>query len=266
MSYGLELLAQQETSPTAPLFSLEWWKMLVDVLGTFVTAAAVVIGGLWAYFKFWKDRTYRPRLEVNITGVWVDLNGTSGLHVVVTVKNIGRSVVYLQQEGTWLDIYPMLPPTPPQATADWGNYDRLTLLYDHEWIEPGETVADDLIAAVPRGELPTLVEARLIWRWRGSDNEKVKDKVKGDAKGKDQVAAAATTTVATTSTAEATVKNNKKGKHDIEVDAHIIVFPTDTADKEASKGKENEDGIRQRVWKRLRHARRFQQWADTSGA
>jgi hypothetical protein len=64
-------------------------KTVVDIIGTGVTAAAVIIGGIWAYFKFVKGRTFRPRLEVGLAGQWRLFNGKDLLHARVTLKNIG---------------------------------------------------------------------------------------------------------------------------------------------------------------------------------
>ena len=50
--------------------SLESVNAVVDIIGTSVTAIAIIIGGFWAYFKFAKGRTYRPRFEVLLAGQW----------------------------------------------------------------------------------------------------------------------------------------------------------------------------------------------------
>jgi hypothetical protein len=41
---------------------------------------------------------------------------------------------------------------------------------EHAWIEPGETVTDDVLLqlAVPEGE-PVAFETRLVWEWAGAD-------------------------------------------------------------------------------------------------
>jgi hypothetical protein len=45
------------------------------------------------------------------------------------------------------------------------------VLVDHAWIEPGETVSDDLLLDLgASGPVPTLFEARLVWRWRKGGN------------------------------------------------------------------------------------------------
>src|SRR6516164_3819133 len=66
---------------------------IVDTISKAVTAVAVIIGGVWAYFKFVRGRTYRPRLEVDLAGQWWPVNGKWLLQTRVMVKNVGASKV-----------------------------------------------------------------------------------------------------------------------------------------------------------------------------
>src|SRR5512132_4173741 len=119
---------------------------IVGIVGTAITALAVIIGGIWAYFKFVKGRTYRPRLEVGLFGQWRIINGRPLLQARLTVKNIGASVVTLLQKGTGLRVG-MLEgnqPSPPAAQV-WRELRVFEVLGEHQWIEPQETVSDDLL-------------------------------------------------------------------------------------------------------------------------
>jgi hypothetical protein len=80
----------------------------MDMIGTIVTAAAVIIGAIWAYYRFVMDRTYRPRLNVMMEGEWLDAGGARTLLARVRVKNIGNAVVQLQQRGTGLRVRRLL--------------------------------------------------------------------------------------------------------------------------------------------------------------
>jgi hypothetical protein len=77
-------------------------KDIVSIIGTIITVLAIIIGGFWAYFKFARGRTYRPRLEVGLTAQWWAVNEKWLLHARVTVKNVGVSKVELLQTGTGL--------------------------------------------------------------------------------------------------------------------------------------------------------------------
>lgn len=142
-------------------------KNLADLVGAIVTPVAVVAGGTWAYFKFVKGRTFRPRLEVGLFGQWRLVNGQHLLQARIKVKNIGASKVTLIQKGSGLRVSMLadVQRTPPCVVA-WQALRVFETLREHEWIEPGETVSDDLLldVGVPPAQV-VLFEARLGWKW-----------------------------------------------------------------------------------------------------
>jgi hypothetical protein len=169
MTSVVRLLAQAG-APAASPSALDNVKTAAAAFQAVVTAVAIVVGGVWAYFKFVKERTYRPRLEVGMAGEWCDVQGTRLLHARVTVKNIGTSVVTLRQKGTGLRLsrvasIPVLP-----GAVGWTKVKAFSIFEEHSWIEPGETISDDLLlrADIPAAE-PTLLETRLVWSWRESE-------------------------------------------------------------------------------------------------
>ncbi len=150
-------------------------QSVVGIVGTVVTAVALAVGGLWAYFKFVKGRTYRPRLEVEMSGQWRQLDGMDLLHARVTVRNIGNSAVTLLQRGTGLRVS---VPAADQGTAPvavaWTVLHVFEILGEHEWIEPGETVSDDVLLNLGIPEpVPVRFESRLVWQWSGRDSDDI---------------------------------------------------------------------------------------------
>lgn len=154
------------------IYPLAFWpgdlKTWADVIGTVVTAAAVIVGAVWAYFKFVRGRTFRPRLEVGLFGQWRTVQDKEALHARVTVKNIGASKVDLLQEGTALAVYQLKPMESSEPSA-WGwdddAYTAYEILKDHQWIEPGETVSEDLLLHVSLTPEPVLFRCVLRWKW-----------------------------------------------------------------------------------------------------
>jgi hypothetical protein len=142
-------------------------KTVVDIVGTAVTALALILGGIWAYFKFVKGRTYRPRLGVGLAGQWRLVDGRRLLHARITVKNIGASKVTLLQRGTGLRVSVLGQDQPvAPASTSWERLRVFEILGAHQWIEPGETVSDDLLLNLGRpGPTPVLFEVRLVWKW-----------------------------------------------------------------------------------------------------
>jgi len=142
-------------------------KTIVDLVGTAVTAIAVVVGAVWAYYRFIRDRTYRPRLDVSMACERHRVREQRLLLARVRVKNIGASNVELLQEGTGLRIS-TLGATPEHAPVTWTSRTVRPLLEQHQWIEPGETVSDDVLVRIDDvgvGE-PVLLETRLRWKLR----------------------------------------------------------------------------------------------------
>jgi hypothetical protein len=114
-------------------------QTVVGLLGTTVTAMAVLVGGLWAYFKFLRGRTCRPRLSVKMLAQWRPVNERHLLHTRIIVKNIGASVVTPRQRGTGLRVSVLSPQQPdPPAAVRWEVVRVFEILRDHEWIEAGE--------------------------------------------------------------------------------------------------------------------------------
>lgn len=48
------------------VLSLTDTKTWVDIISTSVTTVAVLVGAVWAYFKFAKGRTFRPRVRIDL--------------------------------------------------------------------------------------------------------------------------------------------------------------------------------------------------------
>jgi hypothetical protein len=150
---------------------LDNFSTIVALTTDMVTASAIVIGGIWAYYKYSKDRGFHSKLSINLQGRWHDVDGKNLLQVWITVKNVGAPKVTLLQEGTWLGASLLAEKQPePPGSVKWDSAKLFEVLTEHSWIEPGETISDDLILdlAVSR-PLLTLLEARLVcYRRRGN--------------------------------------------------------------------------------------------------
>lgn len=167
-----------------------WWAMTVgpwhqlgtgafkDISGgiqSLVTATGVVVGGSWAYFKFVRGRTYRPRLSVELACQWRKVDETDLLHVRVRVTNIGASMITLNQHGTGLQVafrddsvhneikWKSVQLTIDDQSTSKGVDRTFEILREHAWIEPGETVSEDLL--LDPGGPPSIcrLEVRLLW-------------------------------------------------------------------------------------------------------
>jgi hypothetical protein len=173
--YGSVISAESPlcAATTVNAANLDNIKTIAEIVHAGITAAAIVFGGLWAYFKFVKGRTYRPRLSVAISGQWRRIAGKNLLHTRVTVKNIGASVVTLQKKGSGLRVNFLAAGQPDAPTAaTWEVVRVFDILREHVWIEPGETVSDDQLLDLDIADpTVTLFEVRLGWSWSGQKKE-----------------------------------------------------------------------------------------------
>jgi hypothetical protein len=171
----------------------EAFSHIASGVSSLVTAVAVVIGGIWAYRKFIQGRTFKPRSSAKLSAQWHVLPAVGHvLHVRICVTNIGASSLILVPRGTGLAIsFPAASQTSAahRRTDKWwpdirwekvplleGGVQARTfvILKDHQWVEPGETVFDDLLLNLGRDPTIALVEAELVWRlprWWWKDKE-----------------------------------------------------------------------------------------------
>jgi hypothetical protein len=126
------------------------------------TTAAIVLGGVWTYFKFIKDRIYRPRAAFSVDGVH-HTGPFPSLTLVAKVENIGASKITLVHEGMGVRIHEAMASLPPFKEPAWERRKTLPIFEEHNWIESGETIRDELVLGM-RGHDDTLIqiEARLV--------------------------------------------------------------------------------------------------------
>src|ERR1700682_4389088 len=161
----------------------ETFSNVASGLSNLVTVVAVIIGGIWAYRRFIQGRTFQPRSSIDATTQWHVLPGVGHvLQVRISITNIGASKLTLVPRRTfgWISF-----PAPRQTSAahrrtdpwwadirwekvpllEGGDQARTFLiLKNHGFVEPGETVFDDVLLNLGRDPTVALVEAELWWR------------------------------------------------------------------------------------------------------
>ena len=66
---------------------------LLDVADKAIKAAAVAVGGLWAYWNYRKSRIYEKKLELQLTANTFT-RGDLYLDIDVSMRNVGASKAY----------------------------------------------------------------------------------------------------------------------------------------------------------------------------
>jgi hypothetical protein len=138
---------------------IDWgatWENSERITGTaehVVTVAALVVGGIWTYYRFIKGRVLISRLELGVSGEIISLDNANYLRISVELKNVGSSKVEIQ-EGVGLDIFAERPRPIVQAddaqkykvrSVNWDSLWPFDILQKHAWIEPGESIRDQTL-------------------------------------------------------------------------------------------------------------------------
>jgi hypothetical protein len=146
-------------------------KDLVEVLDTFIAMAAVIVGGLFAYFKFLRQRVFHSRLEPTVKVTRYELTtGREFLNVVAAIKNTGLAKVDLLVDRSALRVYSASPP--PEATLDevqWTRVVTLDVPDRHHWIEAQEEIALTWLVALPGHSAEVAYKTELRLAGTGSD-------------------------------------------------------------------------------------------------
>ena len=133
--------------------NLETIKTITEILEKALTAFGIFVGAAWAYYKYIRGRTFRHRLEVNISGTYA--HGCSNMVLTIELKNIGASDIPLRQEGT-AAIVEMLDVTQPLMGKDVPGAENsvvvVEILQDHEWIESSETIREQHFVHLPSSD------------------------------------------------------------------------------------------------------------------
>lgn len=132
------------------------WVSIIDNGEKLVKIAAIVVGGLWAYYRFFRGRTFRPRIEMSLTGTQIVLGEKPYLYAVGLLKNVGLSKVEIDPSVSGLRVLSHAPGE-DHAGVDavaWEHAVTLPAFGLHRWIEPGEVVNDHWLLSVPKAKDP----------------------------------------------------------------------------------------------------------------
>lgn len=126
-------------------------KELLDTIDEAVKVAAVVVGAAWTFLNYVRGRTFRSRLDIDLTGT---INERAGVEFFVgscTAKNVGLSKVPLQKVGTGASVYAMrLAPSKSGGFRIVEQEVKVFQIFDrHGWVEPGEQITDPFAVTVP---------------------------------------------------------------------------------------------------------------------
>ena len=155
------------------LFSVVIWEVLprpIDWKGTWeisekfsatlqnvATVAALVVAGVWSYYLFIKGRALKSRLEPKVAGEIISIETKKYIRISAELTNVGSSKVEITREGLFLDVFAQRahPEISPEDAArlkvlstQWEEPLPFYVLTRHEWIEPTETIRDQVLVEI----------------------------------------------------------------------------------------------------------------------
>ena len=126
---------------------------MLDSLEKISTILAVLGAGAWAYYHYFRGRTFKPRLQVELTAEIVRSAQSQHIVAAIGLRNLGLSVARIDQKGSGLIV--CTPGTKPHHweiyVQDWDEKDAaaFAILQGHSQIEPGLTIHEEMLITVP---------------------------------------------------------------------------------------------------------------------
>jgi hypothetical protein len=135
------------------------------------TVIAIIAGGIWTFFHYFKGRTFKPRLELKISGELQNNDNSKCLITKVRLKNVGLSKLEIKQKGTGMRIISIdeVPHSNKAKRLEGNRLRTVTIFKEHEWIEPNEIIDDVQVFLLPNKSKNILLDARVISKsiaWR----------------------------------------------------------------------------------------------------
>jgi hypothetical protein len=109
-----------------------------------VQTLAILVGGVWAYFKFIRGRTFASRAEVSVKGALYSVEDQPIIKATVYLRNTGASKLAAEKEGKIVRLYGAKL-TNASGSVEWVKLRTNSIFGSHGWIESQETITEELL-------------------------------------------------------------------------------------------------------------------------
>jgi hypothetical protein len=109
-----------------------------------VQIAAIGIGALWAYYKFFRGRIFHKRAEPTVEASLLSTGSSHAIRAKVTLKNTGSADIPLRVTLVSVSNY-VAGDVDEHGRPQWPEVARAHAFRDHESVESQETIIDDLL-------------------------------------------------------------------------------------------------------------------------
>lgn len=126
-----------------------WLRSVQAVSGIFqatATGLAFIIGGLFAYYRFFKEETYSDRLQPSVSTAVSYSEGYYLIIVTSTVENPGQVTVKLDRSRTYF-----IASVRNLGDTDWKDRNGGAVFSQQNMVQPGEAISDQIWFEIPNG-------------------------------------------------------------------------------------------------------------------
>jgi len=125
-------------------------KDLTDGFRNVTQGLAFIAGGIWAYFKFVKGRTFKESLVPAISGKFTSIDSVNYLIVTIQIKNVGSSIIEIDHRSALIILEYIASPSTELHKVD----DKRVGAFDvfnraDNYIEPNEIIEAQRLIAMP---------------------------------------------------------------------------------------------------------------------
>jgi len=121
------------------MFTLEDFERIVKI-------TAVTVAGLWAYFRFFKARTLKPRLTISLRANIKQTASRKYVHTLISIKNLGLTRINLDLDKSRAFLF---YDKGTGRMVEWSMLSYFPIIKNHEWLEPDETALDEQLIPIP---------------------------------------------------------------------------------------------------------------------
>jgi len=148
-------------------------KDFAEAFASITQSLALIAGGVWAYFKFAKGRTFQERLTPTLTGRLVSIDECVFLVITMQFKNVGLSRIAFDQETSLLAVFEFVPSkTEEILRVNDSLLASFRVFRDKDrYIEPNEVVERQRLFVLPEGpsigyqlEIEVVTDSGYAWR------------------------------------------------------------------------------------------------------
>jgi len=130
-----------------------------------VTSLAFIVGGVFAYYRFFKEETYSSRLQPSVSTAVSHSGDYFYVTVTATVENTGQVTVRLDKPITQFIVS-----VHSLGDSTWTDYDSEPVL-QQDLVQPGETISDQGWVEVPDNGEVALQTELVVKRAYDEDDE-----------------------------------------------------------------------------------------------